>query len=107
MQGLLHSNRIDVSQARLAASLRRVTPIQYHARSIDTYQMLNPAPYRVSHYGEKLHLDQNKIVMFGVTHALAVDGCNRTIVGFITLPIKNAIAIYDLLLRPLLLREGL
>lgn len=70
--------------------------------------MLNPSPYRAFYYGEKLHLDQNeKIGMYGVTHVVAVDGCSHKIVGFITLPVKNAIAIYDLLLIPLLLREGL
>jgi hypothetical protein len=45
--------------------------------------------------------------MYGITHVLAVDGYSRKIVGFITLPVKNAVAIYDLLLRPLLLMEGL
>ena len=65
--------------------------------------MLNPALYRASHYGKKLHLDQNeKIAMFGVTHVLAVDGYSRRIVGFSTLPIKT---VYDLLLHPLLLGE--
>ena len=105
MQGLLRSNDIEVSQARIATSLRRVAPVQYHARCVDIYRVLNPAPYRVSYYGEKLHLDQNeKIMMHDVTHVLAVDGYSRKVVGFITLPIKNAI---DLLLRPLLLKEGI
>lgn len=45
--------------------------------------------------------------MYGVAHIIAVDGYSRKITGFITLPVKNAIAIYDLLLRPLLLTEGL
>ena len=105
MQGLLRSNGIEVSQARLSTSLRRVAPVQYHARCVDIYRILNPAPYHVSYYGEKLHLDQNeKIMMYGVTHVLAVDGYSGKVVGFITLPIKNAI---DLLLRPLLLKEGI
>lgn len=108
MHGLLRSNGIRVSQARLAASLRRLAPVQYHARSVDTYRMLNPVPYRASYYGQKLHLDQNeKLVRYGVTHVLAIDGYSRRIVGFITLPIKNAIAIYDLLFRPLLLEQGM
>lgn len=38
---------------------------------------------------------------------IAIDGYSRKIVGFITLPVKNAVAIYDLLLRHLLLTEGL
>lgn len=70
--------------------------------------MLNPYPYRAQYFGEKLHLDQNeKCVMFGVTHVLAIDGYSRKIVGFITIPKKNPIVIYDLLFRPLLLSEGM
>ena len=108
MQGLLRSNGIEVSQRRIAAALRRVAPVQYCTRRIDAYRMLNPFPYHASYFGEKLHLDQNeKIAMYGVTHIIAVDGYSRKITGFITLPVKNAIAIYDLLMRPLLLTEGL
>ena len=108
MQGLLRSHGIEVSQSRIAGALRRVAPILYRARRIDIYRMLNPILYNASYFGQKLHLDQNeKIVMYGVTHILAVDGYSRKIVGLITLPVKNAIAIYDLLLRPLLLTEGI
>ena len=108
LQGLLRSYGIQVSQRRIASSLRRLAPVQYQARRQDTYRLLNPVPYRASHYGEKLHLAQNeKLVMYGVTHVIAVDGYSRKIVGFITLPVKNSIAIYDLLFRPLLLRDGL
>lgn len=54
--------------------------------------MLDPLPYRVNHFGEKLHLDQNeKCVMFGITHVVAVDGYSRKIVGLITIPKKNPI----------------
>ena len=45
--------------------------------------------------------------MFGVTHVVAIDGYNRKIVGFITIPKKNPTAIYDLLFKPLLCSEGL
>lgn len=108
LHGLLRYYGIQVSQGRLSASLRRVAPSQYRARSLATYRVLNPVPYRASFYGEKLHLDQNeKLVMYGITHVIAVDGYSRKVVGFITLPVKNSIAIYDLLFRPLLIRDGL
>ena len=82
MQGLLRANGHTVSQARISASLRRVAPRQYHARGTVTYRHpLNSFPYNVSHYGEKLHFDQNeKITMYGVTHVVAVDGYSRKIV---------------------------
>ena len=40
-------------------------------------------------------MDQNeKLIMFGVTHMCAVDGYTGKVVGFITLPIKNCVEIY-------------
>ena len=48
---------------------------------------VNPVVYRANYFGEKLHFDQNeKLVMYGVTHVLAVDGYSRKIVGFVTMP---------------------
>jgi len=39
---------------------------------------VNPVPYRANYFGEKLHFDQNeKLVTYGVTHVLAVDGYSR------------------------------
>lgn len=74
----------------------------------NVYRLLNPHPYYATNYGEKLHLDQNeKLNRFGVTHVAAIDGYSRKIVGFITIPRKNPIAIYHALFRPLLINEGI
>lgn len=108
MHGLLSSQGYRVSQSRVAASLQRIAPVQYSAWQCSTHQLLNPFPYQAHYFGDKLHLDQNeKCVMFGATHVLAIDGYSRKIVGFITIPKKNPILIYDLLFRPLLLCNGL
>ena len=45
--------------------------------------------------------------MFGVVHVLSVDGYSRKIVGFITIPRKNPITIYNTLFYPILQRHGL
>ena len=45
--------------------------------------------------------------MYGATHVIAVDGFSRKVVRCITIPIKNPIAIYDLLFRPVLVEEGI
>ena len=54
--------------------------------------------------------DQNeKLAMYGATHVIAVDGFSRKVVRCITVPVKNPIAIYDLLFsarRHLGLSEG-
>lgn len=72
------------------------------------HRHLNPPPYTARFSGDKLHLDQNeKLAMYGVTHFVAVDGFSRKIVGMITIPVKNPIAIYSALMKPLLESCGL
>ena len=108
IHGLLRWKGITVSQNRVSKSLRRIAPAAMGVRENLAHRHLNPLPYHAFFYGEKLHLDQNeKLNRFGVTHVLAVDGFSRKIVGLITIPQKNAIAIYNALMRPLLLSEGM
>ena len=108
IQGLLRARGIRVSQSRVSKSLTRVAPAGVTVRQNLASRQLNPVPYQALYYGEKLHVDQNeKLVHFGVTHVLAVDGFSRKIVGLITLPVKNAVSIYNALMRPLLLSEGM
>lgn len=103
MQGLLRSRGIFVSQRRLGLSLRRIFPMAHAQRTANVIQHLNPIPYRANFFGEMLHLDQiEKLNMFRVVHVLAVDGYSRKIVGFITIPKKNHIAICRYLFRPIL-----
>ena len=53
-------------------------------------------------------MDQNeKLVMYGVVHVVAVDGFSRKVVGFASMPCKNAITIYGKIMQPLLLSEGI
>ncbi len=100
MTGLLASQGLRVSQKRVGESLRHANPGYQHARRTATARRMNPVPYRADYFGHKLHIDQNeKLVMFGVTHICAVDGYSGKIVGFITMPVKNNVEIYTHLFR--------
>ena len=100
LKGVLESNGIKVSENRVAASLKRVAPLQYEQRRHDTMNNINPAPYIALYFGHKLHLDQNeKLKMFGATHVIARDGFSGKIVGFSTMPVKNNVAIYESVFR--------
>ena len=100
MTGLLASQGLRVSQARVGKSLRRTNPQYHHRRSTATARLLNPIPYTADYFGHKVHVDQNeKLVMYGVTHVCAKDGYSGKVVGFITMPIKNNIEIYAHLFR--------
>ena len=75
---------------------RGIIAVYHDARRTSTARQTNPAPYCADYAGHKLHVDQNeKLVMYGVTHAAAVDGFSGMIVGFITMPIKNNVEIYS------------
>ena len=53
-------------------------------------RLTNPIPYSSKYFGHKVHIDQNeKLVLFGVTHVCAVDGYSGMIVGFATFLVKN------------------
>ena len=87
-------------EERVGKSLSRVSPVYSQARKTATARLVNPRCYHADYFGHKLHLDQNeKMVMFGVTHICAIDGFSKKIVGFITIPIKNNYVIYDTLFR--------
>ena len=93
MKGVLESKGLKVAESRVAQALQRVDPIHYEGRCSDTIDRLNPVAL---YFGRKLHIDQNeKLIMFGVTHVIARDGYSGKIVGFMTMPIKNNLAIYE------------
>ena len=61
---------------------------------------LNPVPYSADYFGHKLHCDQNeKLVMFGLTHVAAIDGYSGKVVAWTSMPVKNNLTIYDQLYR--------
>lgn len=91
---------MNVSQQRVGQSLSRVNPNYHTARRTCTARRLNPVPYKADYFGHKLHVDQNeKCVMYGVTHICSVDDFSGKIVGFITMPVKNNVEIYTHLFR--------
>ena len=108
MHGLLRAEGLSVCQRRVGESLQRTNPFQHSLRRANVQRSVNPVPYRADFFGEKLHLDQNeKLVMYGVVHVLAIDGYSRKLVGLVTMPRKNAITIYNTLFQPVLQQHGL
>jgi hypothetical protein len=108
MRGLLASEGIHAGERQVGAVLEASDPTYHAARRTRTETLMNPKPYVALYAGHKLHLDQNeKLVMFGVTHICAVDGYSGKIVAFASMPIKNNVEIYSNVLRPLLLMYGI
>lgn len=100
MKGHLLSKGLNVSEARISCSLQRVCPDGHHASRTNTVSRTNPVRYSANYFGHKIHVDQNeKLVFYGVTHVLARDGYSGKIVSYLTLPVKNNVAIYDHIFR--------
>ena len=96
MKGYLDSKGIFVSEPKNAKSLERVAPDSFQSRRHNIIDRTNPHPYAANYFGHKIHLDQNeKLVMFGTTHIIAVDGFSGMIVSHLTIPIKNNKMIYE------------
>ena len=55
---------------------------------------------KADYFGHKMHLDQNeKLVMYGCTTVLAIDGYSNMVLGATTMPVKNNVAIYKSVFR--------
>ena len=94
MVGVLASQGFHASAQRVGQSLSRVNHVYHERRQSRTERLTNPIPYSAKYFGHKVHIDQNeKLILFGVTHVCAVDGYSGMIVGFATFPVKNNIII--------------
>ncbi|XP_030287100.1 uncharacterized protein LOC115590006 [Sparus aurata] len=107
MTGYLAAKGVKASEGRVGKVLRTIHQ-PYHTARQQGSRNLNPVPYTAEYMGHKIHIDQNdKLVMFGVTHVMAIDGYSKKIVGHSTMPIKNNIIIYDEVYRPAVLSYGI
>ncbi|NP_001411522.1 si:ch211-227p7.1 [Danio rerio] len=107
MTGYLSSKGVRASEGRVGDVLRRIN-LPYHMARYHGSRNLNPIPYAAEYVGHKLHIDQNeKMVMFGVTHVAAVDGYSRKIVGHSTMPVKNNLTIYQNVYRSAVIEYGI
>ena len=108
MTGVLQSKGIKVCEKKVGQSLRRLDPASQRKREETAGRSLNPKCYSADYFGHKVHIDQNeKLVMFGVTHVMARDGFSGMIVSCSTMPIKNNLIIYEEIYRSFTMNYGL
>lgn len=87
---------MQVSVQTINRVLKENNPAAFKARKHDTLDRTNPKPYFALNFGYKGHIDQNeKLVRYGVVHAVLRDGYSGYIENWITLPSKNPIKLYS------------
>lgn len=101
MSGYLrHSRNIKVGVNRVGRLLKDVNPHYHNERISRAQHHFNPLPYYAEYFGHKLHLDQNeKLIRYGVTEVIAVDGFSSFITAKSVMALKNNIIIYEQVFR--------
>ncbi len=108
MTGYLRSRGYRFGERLIRRSLTDATPAYARQRQLGMERQLNPSPYYAEYAGHKLHLDQNeKLIAFGVTHVIAIDGFSSKLMAWSTMPLKNNCQIYDEVYRSACLEYGL
>ena len=88
-------HKVAIAEKRVGTALSLVSPRYTAQRRTSTTRAVNPIPYRADYFGHKLHIDQNeKLVMYGVTHVAAIDVHSRFVVAGTTIPVKSNLTIY-------------
>ena len=86
---------VVASEKRIGASLVRVDPNNHRRRQQNIVRHINPTPYVATHFGHKLHVDQNeKLVRYGATRVSTIDGFFRFVTPFTTMSLKNNLLIF-------------
>ena len=76
------------------AGFTKSDPIHHEGKWSDTIDRLNPVCYVALYFEHKLHIDSNeKLIKFGVTRYFG------KIVGFVSMPIKKDLYIYESVFR--------
>uniref|UniRef100_A0AAV2MKT8 Integrase core domain-containing protein n=1 Tax=Knipowitschia caucasica TaxID=637954 RepID=A0AAV2MKT8_KNICA len=107
MTGYLLADGVLASERRVGKILKTMNR-PYNEMRRRGARNLNPVPYHADYMGHKVHIDQNeKLIMFGVTHVLAIDGYSSKVVAHATMPIKNTLTIYEDVYRSAVLEYGM
>ena len=96
LTGHLNANGTKISEWKVGLTMRKIkTPAQKERK--ETFgRCINPKVYTSLYFGNKIHMDQNeKLVMYGVTHVIARDGYSGYITSHATMPVKNNLTIYE------------
>ena len=97
MTGRLRSIGVSISERKVGNALKKITHKLSGACELGDRLILKS---KADYFGHKLHVDQNeKLVMYGVTHVVARDGYSRMITGYTTMAIKNNLTIYEKMFR--------
>ena len=101
MKGYIRQKyKVNISQRRISTTLQMAAPQYHQRRQTNIARLTNAIPHKADYCGLKLHIDQNeKLVMYEVTHVTAIDGHSRFVFCGVTMSVKNNQIIYEKVYR--------
>ena len=100
MTGPLRSMGASISERKVGNALKKICPSTQDEHCMQAGRSFNPKVYKAFYLGLKLHVDQNeKLVMYSVSHVVAHDGYSGMITGYTTMAVKNNLTIYEKMFR--------
>ena len=85
---------------KVRIALKKICTSTQAERWMQAGRSFHPKVYKADYFEHKLHVDQNeKLVMYGVTHVVARDGYSGMITAYTTMAIKNNLTIYENMFR--------
>ena len=90
MTGRFRSMGVSILEKKVGNVLKKIYPSTQAEWCMQAGRSFNPKIYKADYFGHELHVDQNeKPVMYGVTHVVARDGYSRKITGYTTMALKT------------------
>ena len=90
MPGRLRRMGVSISERKVGNALKKICPSTQAERCMQAGRSFNPKLYKADYFGHELHVDQNeKFVMYGVTHVVARDGYSQMITSYTTMAVKT------------------
>ena len=89
MTGRLRSMGVSILERKVGNALKKICPSTQAERCMQAGRSFYLKVYKADYSGHKLHVDQNeKLLMYGVTHVVARNGYFGIITGYTTMTIK-------------------
>ena len=102
MTGRLRNMGVSISEKEVGNVLKKICSSTQAGSCMQAGRSFNPRVCKADYFGHKLHVDQNeKLVIYGVTHVVARDGYCGMITGYTTMALKSNLTVYGKMFRQL------
>ena len=91
---------VSILERKVGNELKKICPSTKAELCVQAGRLFYPKACKAEYFEHKMHVEQNeKLVMYGVTHVVARDGYSGMITGYTTMAIKSNLTIHEKMFR--------